>query len=129
MRFACPGCRAVLGAPDRKTGRSALCPRCGLAVTVPSPATVPPLPEDDEPTLILPPEAPWWRWKAVAAGVGALLLLVGIWLAWPASRRADGTHPAASHGHAGSPIMIGTVPGVEGQEQSAVSEYLRVRVE
>jgi hypothetical protein len=36
IRATCPGCNAVLNAPDTTAGKKVKCPKCGAAVTVPS---------------------------------------------------------------------------------------------
>jgi len=59
IRFACPRCRAVLEAPDKKAGLAVPCPRCTQHVTVPAPvAGVPLAVPRDEPAQTVPVTCP-----------------------------------------------------------------------
>lgn len=42
IRFACPGCKKVLKAPETKTGVRVNCPKCGRPLEVPPVSSVPP---------------------------------------------------------------------------------------
>jgi predicted Zn finger-like uncharacterized protein len=55
IRFACPACKSVLEAPDKKAGLAVPCPRCQQHVTVPAPVAGVPLPPT--PTPAAPPAA------------------------------------------------------------------------
>ena len=45
LRVACPGCKAVLSAPDAASGKSAKCPKCGQVVRIPPAPPTTPTPE------------------------------------------------------------------------------------